>query len=190
MNPLKHLSLITILSFYLGTAFSQSSDSLSVFPNPFSISAMVHFEIAQSDTISLTVYIIFGNTMKSFYQSAILPSGIYNETLLGDSLANGIHYVKLDIGTTKSITKTAIKIDATASVEDNLVVDKIHLYPNPTNGFLFIEGLKIEKIRILGLDGHELLSSSSANGIDVSNLASGHYFIEVNGGARKMFLKR
>lgn len=73
-------------------------------------------------------------------------------------------------------------------IQNNL--DNLVIYPNPTSTILSIDGVKVEKIVIIGLDGLEILISSNTNTIDVSNLVSGCYFIEINNGVRKLFSKQ
>jgi len=121
MKQIKRLIIITLLTFCFVTTFSQTTDSLSVFPNPFSSSATIHFEIVQSDTISLRVFNAVGQTERTFFQSTILPSGSYNINLLGDSLVDGIYFIRLDIGSTKSLIKKAVKNSSTSSIADDKV---------------------------------------------------------------------
>jgi hypothetical protein len=109
MKKINRLLFVTLLTLCFGTSFSQTVDSLNVFPNPFASSTAIHFDIVQSDTITLRVFNPLGQTVRTFFQSTILPSGSYNINFVGDSLADGIYFIRLDIGSTKSITKKAVK---------------------------------------------------------------------------------
>jgi len=138
MKKINRLLFVTLLTLCFGTSFSQTVDSLNVFPNPFASSTTIHFDIVQSDTITLRVFNPLGQTVRTFFQSTILPSGSYNINFVGDSLADGIYFIRLDIGSTKSITKKAIKSGSTSIVEDNRVVNKLIVFPNPTNDHITI----------------------------------------------------
>lgn len=181
MKNYKRLFLIPLLTFCLGTTFSQTTDSLSVFPNPFSSSATIHFEIVEADTISLQVYNNLGQTVRSFFQSTLLPSGSYTVNLLGDSLADGIYFVRLDIGSSKFITERAVKSAAASVVSDHsLTQNNLEAFPNPTNGFLTIpvDGNKI--IRITDLSGRILKSfATDQKSISLIDLPTGMYFITI-----------
>jgi hypothetical protein len=181
MKNIKRQILIPLLIFCLGTTFSQTTDSLNVFPNPFSSSATIHFEIVEADTISLQVYNNVGQTVRSFFQTALLPSGSYNINLLGDSLAEGIYFVRLDIGSSKFISKKAVK-SATASIvsDHNLTQNDRTVFPNPTNGFLTIPVDGNKTIRITDLSGRILKSfTTDQKTISLLDLATGLYFITI-----------
>jgi hypothetical protein len=72
------------------------------------------------------------------------------------------------------------------SVSLNELASKISVYPNPTTDFLNVnvEGTK----RVLDLQG-KVLSTTESNKIEVSNLNSGVYFLEVEG-KKVSFVKR
>jgi hypothetical protein len=72
------------------------------------------------------------------------------------------------------------------SVSLNELASNISVYPNPTTDFLNVnvEGTK----RVLDLQG-KVLATSESNMIDVSNLNSGIYFLEVEG-KKVSFVKR
>jgi len=181
MKNYKQLILIPFLTFCLGTIFSQTTDSLNVFPNPFSSSATIHFEIVEADTISLQVYNSLGQTVRSFFQSTLLPSGSYNINLLGDSLADGIYFVRLDIGSSKFITERAVK-SASASIVSNrnLTQNNLDVFPNPTNDFLTIPVDGNKTIRITDLSGRILKSfTTDQKTISLLDLATGQYFITI-----------
>ena len=122
MEKIKRLIIITFLTFCFEITFSQTTDSLSVFPNPFSISTTIHFDIVQNDTITLRVFNNVGQIVRTIFQSTILPSGSYNINLLGDSLVEGIYFVILDIGSAKRLTKKAIKSISTSSRKFSMLI--------------------------------------------------------------------
>jgi hypothetical protein len=68
----------------------------------------------------------------------------------------------------------------------NELASNIAVYPNPTTDFLNVnvEGTK----RVLDLQG-KVLSTTESNKIEVSNLNSGVYFLEIKG-KKVSFVKR
>jgi hypothetical protein len=180
MKKIKRLLLTTLLTFYFGTTFSQTVDSLSVFPNPFSVSTTVHFDIVQSDTITLKVFNTVGQTISTFFNSTILPSGSYNINWLGDSLADGIYFVRLDIGSTKTLSKKAVKSGSTSGIEDKKSVDNFFVFPNPTNDLITIPLDGNKTIIVTDLNGKILKSfSTDQQVISLLDIAPGQYFITI-----------
>ena len=180
MKKINRLLFVTLLTFCFGTTFSQTVDSLSVFPNPFSVSTTIHFDIVQTDTITLRVFNAVGQTKATFFNSTILPSGSYNINWLGDSLAEGIYFVRLDIGSTKSITKKAIKTGSTSIVENNRMVNKLIVFPNPTNDQITIPINGNKTIIVTDLNGKMVKSlTTDQQIISLLDIASGQYFITI-----------
>ena len=180
MKKINRLLIATLLTFYFGTTYSQTTDSLSVFPNPFVSSTTIHFDLVQSDTITLRVFNLFGQTVRTFFQSTILPSGSYNINFVGDSLADGIYFIRLDIGSTKSITKKAVKSGSTSIVEDNRVVNKLIVFPNPTNDHITIPINGNKTIIITDLNGKIVKSlTTDQQIISLLDIAAGQYFITI-----------
>jgi len=68
--------------------------------------------------------------------------------------------------------------DPELSVNEN-EIPKINLYPNPTLDILFIESPQpIETVKIYNLQG-QLIKEVSSNNVDVSQLTTGLYFVQV-----------
>jgi len=180
MKKINRLLLATLWTFYFGTTYSQTTDSLSVFPNPFVSSTTIHFDLVQSDTITLRVFNLFGQTIRTYFQSTILPSGSYNINFLGDSLQDGVYIVRLDIGSTKSITKKAVKSGSTSIVEDNRVVNKLIVFPNPTNDHITIPINGNKTIIVTDLNGKIVKSlTTDQQIISLLDIAAGQYFITI-----------
>ena len=54
------------------------------------------------------------------------------------------------------------------------------IYPNPTNGVLYVKsGSSVQKIELIDISGNTLISETSSNSIDLSNLPVGVYFLKV-----------
>lgn len=180
MKQIKRLLLIILLTISFGTTFSQTIDSLSVFPNPFATSTTIHFDIVQSDTITLRVFNPLGQTVRTFFQSTVLPSGSYNINFVGDSLAKGVYFVRLDIGSTKSLIKKAVKNGSVAIIENNNVIEKIILYPNPTNDGLIIPISGNKTIKVIDLNG-KIIKTVTTDQMVISllDIPAGQYFITI-----------
>lgn len=179
MKKINRLLFVTLLILCVGTSFSQTVDSLNVFPNPFASSTTIHFDIVQSDTITLRVFNTVGQTVRTFFQSTILPSGSYNINFVGDSLADGIYFIRLDIGSTKSITKKAVKSGSTSIVEDNRV-NKLIVFPNPTKDHITIPINGNKTIIVTDLNGKIVKSlTTDQQIISLLDIAAGQYFITI-----------
>ena len=158
MKNVKRQFFILLMVICFGLTYAQSSNSLSVFPNPFNSLATINFNIIHSDTVTLEVFNTNGQIIKTFFQSTILPSGSYNIDLLGDSLANGLYFVHLEIGSTDSITKQVIKNGTITNVADNKAVEQVLIYPNPTKNFITIPITGEKTIILTDLNGRIIKS--------------------------------
>lgn len=181
VKKLKKISLAMVLTFYCGTTFSQTTDnSLTIFPNPFADSTNIHFNIVQSDTITLQIFNTMGQTVKTLFQSTILPSGSYNVKLLGDSLAVGIYIIRLEIGKTKRIVKKFVRMDIISGITDDKTADKILIFPNPTNDYITIPVDGNKTIIVADMNG-KIVKSFTTNQqvISLSAIAKGQYLITI-----------
>ncbi len=85
--------------------------------------------------------------------------------------------------------------EATAGVEDDLLADKVNVYPNPSSDFINISLPNGAEIRVVDMLGHEIVSRedvSSLERLDVTGLKDGIYFVQIlSDGAQttKRFLK-
>ncbi|MEX0965801.1 MAG: T9SS type A sorting domain-containing protein [Bacteroidia bacterium] len=176
---IRHL-LVIFLTFCFGTTFSQTTDSLSIFPNPFKNSTTIHFDIVQPDTISLRVFNRFGETVRTFFQATILPGGSYNVNLLGDSLDDGAYFVRLDIGSNQSIVKYAIKCGSVTGISDNKPDDKVLIFPNPTIDRISIPLAGNKIIIVTDLNGKIVKSlTTDKQVISLSDISAGQYIITI-----------
>jgi len=180
MKNLKQLLLVTLFTFCIGKSFSQTADSLSVFPNPFSSSTNIHFELAQSDTITLQVFNLLGMSVKDFYQSTVFSAGSYDINFSGDSLPYGIYMVRLKIGSTKNLTRKAVKGTSATAIADLNPANKILVFPNPTHDELTIPVNGNKLITITDLNGKIVKTiRTDQQVISLSDLRTGNYFITI-----------
>ncbi len=183
--------LSVLLTLVVGTGFSQTTDSLSVFPNPFAVSTTIHFDLVQSDTITLRVYNSFGLIISSYYESSILDSGTYDINLNGDSLADGIYFVLLNIGSNRKITRKAIKVGATSRLEDIKTGPEGIIYPNPTTGRITIPQIGNKTILLTDYNGKLIKSiTTDQKELSLSDLPTGQYLLSIlanQGAARTVY---
>jgi len=69
------------------------------------------------------------------------------------------------------------------SIGDNAFELDVTIYPNPTDNYLFIEGNKNPiSISIYNLLGKKVMSAKNTNKVDVKELSSGVYIINISDG--------
>ncbi|OJV27941.1 MAG: hypothetical protein BGO32_01950 [Bacteroidetes bacterium 37-13] len=134
----------------------------------------------QSDTITLRVFNLLGQNVRTYFQTTILPSGSYNINFQGDSLQDGVYIVRLDIGSTKSITKKAVKSGSTSILEDFSLINKLIVFPNPTNDQITIPINGNKTIIVTDLNGKIVKSlTTDQQIISLLGIANGQYFITI-----------
>ncbi len=87
------------------------------------------------------------------------------------------------------------KVTTTGTLGTNEVSTKSNLSisPNPTSDYLNIKGEKIEKIEIFDLSGKKVQAKVDGNRVDVRNLSSGSYLINIetkDGKRTEKFIKK
>ncbi len=81
---------------------------LSIFPNPVNKDFNLSFTLKQSNTVSLNVYTIDGQLIRTLLNNQYLSPESFNQSFDISSLASGIYMVKLNVGEasiTRKITK-------------------------------------------------------------------------------------
>ncbi|HRO74955.1 MAG TPA: T9SS type A sorting domain-containing protein [Crocinitomicaceae bacterium] len=189
---MKSIILLFFITFSLGTTFSQTTDSLNIFPNPFATTTTIHFEIVEQDTITLRVINLSGQIVKTYFQETVLPSGSYNINVLDEDLEFGYYLVLLKIGSTKSITKKAFKTNS-VNVTDMQVNTKglRLLFPNPISGNLTIPIDGIKTVVITDLNGKTLKSlTTNQYEISLSEFSAGEYLVTVFSNKNEVIIKQ
>jgi Secretion system C-terminal sorting domain len=180
MIKAKQILLAVLMMLCVGTSFSQTQDSLSVFPNPFSVSTNIHFDIVNSDTLTLRVFSVFGQAVRTYYQSTILPAGSYDINFAGDSLGDGVYFVILDIGSTKKLTRKAIKTGTSARLDDVKADQKGLIFPNPTTNRITIPLSGIKTIVITDQSGKMVKSiNTDQDELSLTDLPEGQYVLSI-----------
>jgi hypothetical protein len=155
-------------------------NSMSVYPNPFNEKATISINLAENDTISLTLFSITGQEIKTILKDSFFLLGSYSIKLSGNSLPDGTYFLSLQYAFNKFIRKTILK-SSSSSVSETLKENQTFLlYPNPVKETLYIdiEGLKTIIIRnSIG----EIVKSFQTQSKDISfsELLPGIYFISV-----------
>jgi hypothetical protein len=72
--------------------------------------------------------------------------------------------------------------DPLSSIHDNKNISVIHVFPNPTNGILYIGSestIQNAKIDIFNITGEKIFSERSINKVDLHNLSTGIYILKI-----------
>ena len=77
------------------------------------------------------------------------------------------------------------EVDGIAEISDN----GIHIYPNPTSDFIYIENIEPQSVNIYSLDGKLVKTVEDTNVIDVRNLENGVYLINIDGFIKKFVVR-
>lgn len=169
--------IVLLLTYHIG--HTQNVDSLNIAPNPFDTSTYIYYGLTNNDTVSLYLYNYLGQTVKTFLHDSIHISGNYSIYFPCDSLVNGVYFVRLNLGTHKSITKKVIK-NSMSSVVENASLTEYVIYPNPTSNLLTISINGIKKIVITDSGGKTCKTiRTSETKISIADLKPGNYIINV-----------
>jgi hypothetical protein len=122
---------------------------------------------------------MLGQTVKTFIHDSLLNSGYYSIYFPSDSLTNGIYFVSLNLGIHKTITKKVIK-NSVSSIGENLALNELVIYPNPTNNLLTISLGGVKNVVITDMLGKPCKTiRTRENSISLADLKPGSYVIKV-----------
>jgi len=181
MKKLQHFFCIILFIITFSNAYTQTNDTLWVYPNPFATIANIHFETSQADTISLTIFDITGHTQKTFFQNILLPNGSYSFQWIANNTPEGLYLVSLKIGTTKTINKKLLKTDNTTTAITDLTNTNFQPYPNPTTDQITLPQDGTKTITIANLTGQvvkTLLTDQKV--ISLSDLPNATYIFTIS----------
>lgn len=180
MKKMKRLLFVILFTHYAAISFSQTIDSLRAFPNPFASSTTIHFHLAQPDTITLLAFDITGKTVRTLLQSAILSGGSYNIRFTGDSLADGIYFIRIEGGSKKARATKVVKSSSTAIPAINKRADQYIIFPNPAKDWITIPVNGNKTITITDLNGSIIKSfTTNQQMVSLADLAAGVYLITI-----------
>lgn len=166
------------------TSNISAQNNISISPNPMEDSAIIHFDLDKTDTITLQVFDVIGTTKKTLFNSTILPSGSYYINLKSDSLLDGLYIIRFQNGFGKNSTYNIIKKSLQAENKNPLFA-AISAYPNPVSESVTISNLPpngLKTITILDIAGKIVktyTTNSSSKSCSLKELLSGVYFIVI-----------
>lgn len=118
-----------------------------------------------------------------------------SDVILSEALTNGENYkfeISLfnpDWSSYLSGKKSDVTVSAPAGVAQN-GLQKAVVYPNPAISTLYIAGTDVQNVKVADATGKVLVNSGAVNSIDVSQLASGIYFLSINNARAHTFIKQ
>lgn len=128
---------------------------------------------ANTNIFSGVIYDRIGDSRNLMpYRITVLADPCYTPTMLcySDSL----------VGTYQVDTAKACTYQLITGIKQNANNYKVNIYPSPANAKITIDAIDIVEIKMFDLIGNEI-SNTKTNEIDVSSLANGVYFIQVQG---------
>ena len=76
------------------------------------------------------------------------------------------------------VKKITFSIYTSETVTENVAINSIIIYPNPTQDILHITGVTPQTLRVFDLQGRLLITDNSTQ-VNVSNLNTGTYLLQV-----------
>lgn len=170
-------------------------DSLSINPNPFQNRTSLTYSFINNDTVSINIYDVIGNIIFSPITNSVMPSGVYQDSLIMDSYADGIYFVQLKLSHRKTIIRKIAKSN-TAGISINATnLKDLKAYPNPIKDKLNIEftireteNIKLKLYSSQSQLVYSIYKLKTKQEIDLSFLANGIYYLKVeNNSEQKVF---
>jgi hypothetical protein len=163
---------------YLYKIKNANIDTLYVNPNPCDSLATIHFTLANNDSVTLMVYNVLGQLVKTFYVNTALSAGVHSINYVTDSLLNGVYFLKLK-GIAFTLTTKFIK-DNTTSIDKTLPLNNIRVYPNPVETLLNMDDIGYKHINIINTLGKIVATYTTVDTtINVAQLPAGSYVLLV-----------
>ncbi len=88
--------------------YSDYTENCYVYPNPFSSSTNISFDLRQESDVTIEVYNISGSRIKSIVSNKIYPPGIHSVTLNANNLISGTYIVMVKTSTEQHLVKTVL----------------------------------------------------------------------------------
>lgn len=113
-----------------------------------------------------------GSTQGDWTDGGACPYPIINddatESLVGSSY----------ITSYPTVVFVAPNPQGTASIKE-VAQNEVSIYPNPTNGKLYINAEGIQEVNVIDVNGRTVMSNRNAKMVDMTNLSDGVYFVHV-----------
>ncbi len=181
-------------------SFSQTAFNFKAYPNPFADTIHIQFNLSVTDTVSLTMYNLFGSRVDSTFNNTSLPPGSYSVKVDKHNLPVGIYILKF-AGKSDSVLTKLVKAGSVTAIQEVDGKDGIVVFPNPAKEEFEVSSLRFEigdVISVTDLIGrivaHKMVTNTTFNiKFQASNYSPGVYFVHihsVNGDAVKMMIKK
>ena len=148
---------------YISYQFSESNNDISLNITYNIIGTWQSFFCERKDTFILQV-----------------PEGVYDLTVCVDIINTDINTQLID---TTNFSCDFYSNNILGTEELSFLENSISIFPNPVSTTLSItskNGVSIKRIKLYDLQGREImLNTTNFNKIDVSNLPTGNYFLEI-----------
>lgn len=178
---IKKYCLILILLVSTKLVFAQPIiNSMIVYPNPFNEHAAISIDLAENDTISLTLFSITGQELKTIIKDSFFLSGSYSFGLEGNTLSDGLFLIRLKYSFDKFINVKILKSSSSSAGELLKGNQTYLLYPNPVKDTLHIDIEGLKTIIIHNSIGEIVKSvQTQSKSISFSDVSAGIYFITI-----------
>lgn len=132
-----------------------------------------YFFVGESEGDKISIYNLSDFSSKGQYtlESNSFPNGLFNES-------NNLYFIQTNLGRISLVNTT------TLSIQNNILANKLNLYPNPTTEYLKIEGLlkNDSEYQIFNLFGQLIQKGKIENKIiNLNNIQNGIYFLKADG---------
>ena len=124
----------------------------------------IEVDVATNGFVEITLEDLEPNTMYTFGLDLVFADGTVR--------SSGPHYFETS--------------DNAGIAEINY--SDIQVYPNPTSGFIYIENIEPQLVKIYSIDGKLVKTIENANIIDLRDLTQGMYLIDIDGVMRKIIM--
>jgi len=179
---MKNSLLSTLFLFGL----SLRGQTLVINPNPCDQRTLASFSLTNSDTVTLQVFNVSGQLVKSLYFNSYLTAGMYQDSIFLNSSPPGIYMVffKTNLGGSKGykIIKQGL-----VGIKQYTKSESLNIYPNPVTDFLTIQtnGFEVENVTFtlinpLGQMLYFKQYNPPENKIDFRGLSNGVYFLKIS----------
>ncbi len=189
---MKKIAFILLLIGSFGiTAKGLNGDTLYINPNPCDTLTNIHFVTSQTDTVSLEVFDVLGQTTHAFFQNTILPSGSYSINFITTLIPSGIYFVRLKISSTVITKKLIVDHSLVGLEEQYIAVSEINIFPNPFINTLNIEYSGQKTIQLIDESGKLILQTKiNSNNIIVNDVLNGIYILRVVNDENKLIVNK
>lgn len=169
-----------------------------VFTSAFGCDSIVNLTLILKSSPALPTIEVHGDTLISSSSTGNQwYLGDYSSPILGANypvyIATESGYYYLSVSDSSGCTtriSTAIVIDYSANIDENKLGNQIQVVPNPTSDkLMIITAVSIEKIRITNLLGEIINEFDFSSTIDVSQLSSGVYYLNLTSTNSRYIIK-